>query len=376
MKLPKLLSKNNKDYMLNSIKREDNDIFESIYNSIHPGKLFIKIFKSYYSIFEVNAKIRIEEEKFIDALKSRYNLTNENILRIDAAYNNIKNRKTTDSVISKAFIILKHSLAVWIDYDEIIIFYNSRISKTEVLAIASLTDDYKKTEVKKKEFYMITKGEKDLILQNFELGDYNIDIENNYNIDFKDINGIITNTLNEKKKNGIILLHGTYGSGKTYYIRYLINTIARKFIYLPLNMVDWLSNPDFIPFMSKFRDSVLILEDCENLLMHRDDGNPNATALSNLLNFGDGLLSDALSLNIICSFNSNLKKIDDALLRKGRLIARYEFKELEIPKAQALADKLEKNIIVAKPMTLTDIYNAESMKFENKKANKIGFAYA
>ena len=141
-------------------------------------------------------------------------------------------------------------------------------------------------------------------------------------------------------------------------------------------MVEWISNPEFIPFMSKFKDCVLVLEDCEKLLSHRDNGNPNANALSNLLNLGDGLLSDAFSINILCTFNANLQKIDDALLRKGRLIARYEFKELEIPKAQQLADKLEKNIRVEKPMTLTDIYNAESMKFENKKGNRIGFAYA
>ena len=107
-------------------------------------------------------------------------------------------------------------------------------------------------------------------------------------------------------------------------------------------MVDCISAPEFIPFISKYKDCVLVLEDCEKLLTHRDDGNFNANALSNLLNLGDGLLSDAFSINIICSFNSSLKKIDDALLRKGRLIARYEFKELEIPKAQALADKLKK----------------------------------
>ena len=212
------------------------------------------------------------------------------------------------------------------------ILYNNSISKSEVIEIACLTDNFKEAIVESKEFHMVVGGSEGFKLRDFSIKEYSIDIDSNYNDDFKNINEIITTTLNEKKKNGIILLHGNYGSGKTYYIRYLINSIKRKFIYLPLNMVSTISDPDFIPFMSKFNDCVLVLEDCEKLLMHRDDGNPNSTALSNLLNLGDGLLSDAFSINILCTFNANLKKIDDALLRKGRLIARYEFKNLKYPK--------------------------------------------
>jgi hypothetical protein len=366
--------KNNEDYMSNFQKFNDTDIYGQHDNLIH-GKLFIKIFNSLYNIYNIYTSQNIDNEKLIEGLKTKYCLTDKHILRNDYI-NNTDKKKITESMPFKTFVILKYGLAVGIELSDISIYYNSTISRTEVFEIAVFTEEFKRHYEPKKEFYMIVKGSRELELQNFEMRDYNVDIEHNYNDDFKNINGIITGTLNEMRKNGIILLHGNYGSGKTYYIRYLINTIKRKFIYLPLNMVDCISAPEFIPFISKFKDCVLVLEDCEKLLTHRDEGNFNANALSNLLNLGDGLLSDAFSINIICSFNSNLKKIDDALLRKGRLIARYEFKELEIPKAQALADKLEKNITVEKPMTLTDIYNAESMKFENKKANKIGFAYA
>ena len=367
-------SEKNQDYMLKVLNFNDADIYGGDNRIIH-GKLFIKIFNSFYNVYNIYTNTNIDNEKFIEGLKTKYCLTDEHILRNDFN-NNTNMKKITESMPFKTFVILKNGLAVVIELTDISIYYNSTISKTEIMEIAIFSEKFKLPIEQKKEFHMIVKGYRDLELQHFEMKDYDVDIENNYNEDFKNINRIIINTLNEKQKNGIILLHGNYGSGKTYYIRYLINTIKRKFIYLPLNMVDCISAPEFIPFISKFRDCVLVLEDCENLLTHRDDGNHNANALSNLLNLGDGLLSDAFSINIICSFNSSLKKIDDALLRKGRLIARYEFKELEIPKAQTLADKLEKNIIVEKPMTLTDIYNAESMKFENKKANKIGFAYA
>jgi hypothetical protein len=38
--------------------------------------------------------------------------------------------------------------------------------------------------------------------------------------------------------------------------------------------------------------------------------------------------------------NLGLSKVDSALMRKGRLIAKYEFKALEVAKAQQLSDKL------------------------------------
>ena len=61
-------------------------------------------------------------------------------------------------------------------------------------------------------------------------------------------------------------------------------------------------------------------------------------------------------------------------MRKGRLIAKYEFKELELNKAQALSNKLSFKTIINKPMTLTDIYNQEDMSFTDKNEREmIGF---
>ena len=141
-------------------------------------------------------------------------------------------------------------------------------------------------------------------------------------------------------------------------------------------MIEALSSPDFLPFISRQPNSVLILEDCESLLVHRENGFNNASALSNLLNLGDGLLSDALSVNVICTFNAGVKKIDDAILRKGRLLARYEFKELEVSKACALAQKIGKNVKIEHPMTVSDIYNLEDLSFENKPSKSVGFKAA
>jgi ATP-dependent 26S proteasome regulatory subunit len=92
------------------------------------------------------------------------------------------------------------------------------------------------------------------------------------------------------------------------------------------------------------------------------------------LNLGDGLLSDALAIKLICTFNADLKDIDRAILRKGRLIARYEFKPLNTEKAKALANSLGVKNNVNKDLTLAEIYNLE--KYDYSKVNdnkKIGF---
>ena len=77
---------------------------------------------------------------------------------------------------------------------------------------------------------------------------------------------------------------------------------------------------------------------------------------------------------MICSFNTDISKVDSAIMRKGRLIAKYEFKELCVKKAQALSDKLLFNTKLYKPKTLSEIYNQDDMGFEQvKQRQAIGF---
>jgi len=61
-------------------------------------------------------------------------------------------------------------------------------------------------------------------------------------------------------------------------------------------------------------------------------------------------------------------------MRRGRLIAKYEFKELEIGKAQQLSNKLGFETNINKPMTLTLIYDQDEKDFQqSRKSNSIGF---
>ncbi|MEI6434184.1 MAG: hypothetical protein WCP32_05010 [Bacteroidota bacterium] len=88
----------------------------------------------------------------------------------------------------------------------------------------------------------------------------------------------------------------------------------------------------------------------------------------------DRLLSDCLNIQIICSFNTDISKVDSAPMRKGRLIAKYEFKELAIEKAQKLSQKLGFPHIFNAPATLTAINNQGEKDFEQGRARgQIGF---
>ena len=61
---------------------------------------------------------------------------------------------------------------------------------------------------------------------------------------------------------------------------------------------------------------------------------------------------------IIATFNCDLKTIDPALLRKGRLIANYEFDKLDLESSKALSDKLGFGTEhITQAMTLAEIYN-------------------
>ena len=165
---------------------------------------------------------------------------------------------------------------------------------------------------------------------------------------------------------GLVLFHGIPGTGKTYYIRHLLRemAIAKKIvIYMPPNMVDYLVEPAFMTFLShtvttfsaQGKFCVLLIEDAEPLLASRNT-NGRIQGVTNLLNMTDGLLNDMLKLQIICTFNVDLKELDAALLRPGRLIARKEFKALPELDANLLAQSLGIKHNFTAPATLSEIY--------------------
>jgi len=173
------------------------------------------------------------------------------------------------------------------------------------------------------------------------------------------------------KDAGLIVLHGEPGTGKSSYIRYLIEQFPdEKFMILDSSVFEYITDSSFIKLLMDNANSAIILEDCENMVSERI-GNKN---IATLLNLTDGIIGDSFNLKFICTFNTEIHNIDPALLRKGRLKMKYEFKKLAVDKIKNIAKEKEFNITNACEMTLADImnYNVNNGS-ESTKKNGIGF---
>ena len=183
----------------------------------------------------------------------------------------------------------------------------------------------------------------------------------------------ILKTLNKNKANGLVLLHGEPGTGKTHYLKYLASKIKdKKVMFVPPYLVDFITSPEMTPFLIENSDSILFIEDAERVITDRDTNAANG--VSNILNLTDGILGDILNIQIVATFNMDRKKIDTALLRKGRLIAEHKFEKLPVDETNKLLDHLGKNHKSTEPMSLADIYNVDSDEVRITKEKKsIGF---
>lgn len=198
-------------------------------------------------------------------------------------------------------------------------------------------------------------------------------VEQNYNDDLGDLHDTLVQKLRRKGKSGLTLLHGIPGTGKSTYLRHLITLIKRKVIFFPPGLARSMDNPEIIELITHHPGSIVVIEDAEDLLVSRNA--ENNSSISMLLNLSDGLLGDSLGVQFICTFNTDLKNIDDALLRKGRLTALYEFRPLsEIKSGNLLRHLGITNYTPDTPMTLADIYYLGEHNFGYApKVNPIGF---
>ena len=262
----------------------------------------------------------------------------------------------------------------WEDENERVISIYSNISSDGYeLFREDLFKILKKHKSKDNNISLIVQTRHGYDTQTFDLPKQKLDLEHNYGPSFMPVHDKILSTLNKKNANGLVLLHGEPGTGKTHYLKYLASKIKdKKVMFVPPYLVDFITSPEMTPFLIENSDSILFIEDAERVITDRDTNAANG--VSNILNLTDGILGDILNIQIVATFNMDRKKIDTALLRKGRLIAEHKFGKLNVDDANKLIKHLGMEHVVTEDMTLTEIYNLQEVEYKAEESKrKIGF---
>lgn len=359
-KLVFTISKNFMDNLNNQRTIDANSVFAQRF--LNSKSLYLYRFNTLPSLHFIGT---IQGEKAYKAFKEAF----ADLIVSEYQYRWFKKEKGNYQFDETVFVLSNHCIVEIKDYCEIL--HDGR-QHDFIDRCTSLMSRFKERKKKEPlEVNLIVKGSYGLELKSMEIKRAKLDIDLFYEDDFREVDAIIRRRLNQKKDRGIVLLHGLPGTGKTTYLRYLVGKLKKRVLFLSPNVAGNLMDPDFIDLLIDNPDTVVIVEDAEHIIMDRRTS--GSSSVSNLLNISDGMLADFLNIQLVCTFNSSLTMVDNALMRKGRLIAKYEFGKLSIAKAQRLSDYLGFNKTVERPMTVAEISNQNDKEFETKQIEVIGF---
>lgn len=341
-----------------------NSIFE---NSFLNSKAFYMY--AYQQVPCITWVDKVNTEKVLKHIKTEYGDAVSGIYQ----YSRYERKKRV-SQYSTTIILMKENCLVELsgDYCEVLHTHQDYVMANTLVKEVSR---FRRREKKKEfEINLISKDSYGLELKSMEIKKTKLNLSLFYEDEFAEVNRVIQERLAKKDDKGIVLLHGLPGAGKTTYLRYLIGRLKKKVLFLSPATAGDIMNPELMDLLIDNPNSILIIEDAENIIMDRKQN--SGSSVSNLLNISDGLLADFLNIQLICTFNSPLTTIDSALLRKGRLIARYEFGKLGVEKAQRLSDHLGFSKIITEPMTIAEIANPHEKNEAVQKTEVIGFRLA
>ena len=280
---------------------------------------------------------------------------------------NIESEEWKDNVI----YILDEQIIVNKTHDEVIIYFHNENSKL-LNDVISLAKNLKKVQDDKACINLIIMQPHGLDNKKINFPKPDLDLSAIYNDEFKSFHDKMLQILQEKNKSGLHLLYGKPGTGKSTYIRFLCGVVKKEIVFLPGQMAQNLDNIAMTKYLMDNPNSVLVIEDAEELIVSRDQQRNSNLAM--ILNITDGILGESLGIQIIATFNTDVRNIDSALKRKGRLKSAYEFKALSPRKANMLLREQNLEFETDEPMTLAEIYNiSEEEQYKQPVRKAVGF---
>lgn len=242
-------------------------------------------------------------------------------------------------------------------------------------------------EIPEPVLYVLAQTEKGISYHNID----NVGVkfsEDHYNHGIVNQKQRVTKDFKAKEPTGrIVLVEGSPGTGKTYFIRGLINESPEcVYVFIPPDLVSALTGPTLISVLTELSDRkqtiVLVIEDGDHCLVPRSID--NISAISALLNITDGIIGSALDIRAVITTNAKTTNIDTAIMRPGRLSEHISIEALTDDKAQTLYKKLTKDenaVYMSPDTTLAAIYaTSKDIKYVNKnveqkvkKTGKMGF---
>lgn len=192
----------------------------------------------------------------------------------------------------------------------------------------------------------------------------------------------------------LILLRGTPGTGKSFYLRTLMQTwkswcsfnyiidVDKLFTYSSymievFGTQDYSNDDDFDPDEPaevKSKHNLIILEDCGELIA-KDAKAQSGQSLSKMLNLADGILGQGSKCLILISTNEELKDLHNAVTRPGRCLANLEFPILPAAEALEWQEQHKVSNPVKRNMSLAELYDLlnKSLIKGTSESSTIGF---
>lgn len=162
----------------------------------------------------------------------------------------------------------------------------------------------------------------------------------------------------------ICILNGEAGTGKTHLVRSILSQLDCVFLIIPSNLIDSLDKPQFMPVLLNIKRDhekpiVMIIEDGDACLVPRKSD--NISTIAALLNLSDGILGSIIDIKMIISTNAEIREMDQAIMRPGRLCKNIHVGALPFEQASKVYQRLMKNdeakLDYRKYYTLAEIYN-------------------